>query len=144
MDFINSARSPQTRPCTRVRILPFHSWRCRQDLSVLRRTPLSFDQRRLCSHLARCRGRALPATLLPILPTEGGAKSSILTSLEEGLSFAPLRTLNFVFTCGEQNWRVFGLSSPDTNFNIVAPCFHNFVALPRVLFQSVITLTDVW
>ena len=57
------------RPCTQVRILPFHPARHHADSSKsfpkkFSRCPFPFEKRRLCSHLASHLGRALPATLL--------------------------------------------------------------------------------
>ena len=51
------------RPCTRVRILPFHfHFQYIVELFDRSRTVETFESTRHCSHLTDCSGRALPAT----------------------------------------------------------------------------------
>ncbi len=66
-----------TRPCTRVRILPFHP-HVTMRLSRQRRDPFVFQLRRHCSHLLACARRVLPATFLPQKWGVSGLSSSRL------------------------------------------------------------------
>jgi hypothetical protein len=63
--YLSRQRRCEARPCTQVRILPFHSTCCQIDYSSYKES-LCFRLGRLCSHLSfpSGNGRALPATLL--------------------------------------------------------------------------------
>lgn len=64
------------RPCTRVRILPFHP---SVSTGLFPKESFAFRLRRHCSHLLRYRRRALPATLLPRL-TAGNVRTFLTTA----------------------------------------------------------------
>ena len=79
-----------TRPCIKVRILPFHS--C-ISAKLFPKESFSFRFRRHCSHLLDCSRRALPATLYPVISARSAVPQSGI-SQGECSDFPPLQDKN--------------------------------------------------